>query len=82
MADINQTDQIEDVNDDYNSWWIAGEKDDFDVKKKLLRVGCQGPLRQFLTCVQNREDEFTAHCAVDLIYIRKLRSSLEIAEKY
>lgn len=67
MNDNKPLDTIEDPNDDYSSWWIAGAKDDFDVKKKLMRVGCQGPLRQFLACIENRDDEFTAHCAVKIL---------------
>ena len=31
-------------------WWRAGEIDDFNLRQKLLRVGCRPLRRKFLAC--------------------------------
>ncbi len=36
--------------DQETEWWRARELDDFDLKKKLLRVGCRPLKRKLLAC--------------------------------
>ena len=31
-------------------WWKAGEIDEYNLKNKLLRVGCRPLKRKFLAC--------------------------------
>ena len=37
-------------------WWKAGEKDDFSLSNKLMRVGCRPLKRKFLACKTAAED--------------------------
>jgi len=39
------------IKEDYQTeWWRAREHDDFNLKKKLLRVGCRPLKRKLMTC--------------------------------
>ena len=39
------------LKEDYETeWWKATESDNFDFKKKLLRVGCRPLKRKLLAC--------------------------------
>lgn len=39
------------MKEDYeNDWWKAFEIDDYNIKNKLLRVGCRPLKRKYLTC--------------------------------
>ncbi|EAR98496.1 hypothetical protein TTHERM_00460450 (macronuclear) [Tetrahymena thermophila SB210] len=33
-----------------DTWWRAGERDNFDLNKKLLRVGCRPIYRKLILC--------------------------------
>jgi hypothetical protein len=34
-------------------WWKAKETDDFDLKTKLMRVGCRPLKRKYLSCIKS-----------------------------
>ena len=36
-------------------WWKAGEIDDFNLRTKLMRVGCRPLKRKFLACRSQAE---------------------------
>ena len=39
------------MKEDYETeWWRARENDEFNLKKKLLRVGCRPLKRKYLAC--------------------------------
>jgi len=46
-------------------WWKASEVDDYNLKNKLLRVGCRPLKRSFLSCRSGEEfdAEKFARCA-------------------
>jgi hypothetical protein len=37
-------------------WWKAGEIDEYNLKNKLLRVGCRPLKRKFLACKASADD--------------------------
>jgi len=41
--------------DQETEWWRAREYDDFNLKKKLLRVGCRPLKRKLLACQKSVE---------------------------
>lgn len=44
------------MKEDYETeWWRANEYDDFNLKKKLLRVGCRPLKRKLLACQKSTE---------------------------
>lgn len=44
-----QMDKLSQIKDDYqNEWWKAKEIDEFNLKMKLLRVGCRPLKRKYL----------------------------------
>ena len=52
-------------------WWKAGEIDNFNLRQKLLRVGCRPLRRKFLACKTQAAEgaagfdlEQYAHCKV------------------
>jgi hypothetical protein len=46
------------MQEDYSKeWWRAGESDEFNLKRKLLRVGCRPLKRRLLACQKNVEDD-------------------------
>lgn len=43
--------KINQLKEDYETdWWKANDTDDYNLKKKLLRVGCRPLKRKFLAC--------------------------------
>ena len=38
------------MEDEMSDWWMAGEIDDYDIKNKLMRVGCRPLKRRYLQC--------------------------------
>jgi hypothetical protein len=41
--------------DQETEWWRARETDDYNLKKKLLRVGCRPLKRKLLACQKSVE---------------------------
>lgn len=64
--------------DEENHWWIAGEKDDFNLQKKLLRVGCHPILKKYILCSQDRETEYLAACQKNKVSLEDCQSLLQI----
>ena len=67
--------------DQETEWWRARETDDFNLKKKLLRVGCRPLKRKLLACQKSVEmdlDTF-AKCKVRLYFLilQKIRVELD-----
>jgi len=60
------------LDDQQTEWWKAKEVDDFNLKKKLLRVGCRPLKRKYLACLkQDDYDEKRFYtCKVSLIVNR------------
>jgi hypothetical protein len=57
IRDVNKALQSK-MKEDYESeWWRAKEKDDFNLKTKLLRVGCR-PLKRKLLACQKSQDSY------------------------
>ncbi|KAL4483523.1 hypothetical protein ABPG73_001072 [Tetrahymena malaccensis] len=54
-----QIEAIEKEEDD--TWWRAGERDNFDLNKKLLRVGCRPIYRKLIIC-QKEQTESDQNC--------------------
>ena len=54
-----------------NEWWQAGEIDEFNLKHKLMRVGCRPLKRKHLACkIQNDNLEKYSEC-------KKIRQELD-----
>ena len=48
--------KVKQIKEDYETdWWRAREGDDFDLKRKLLRVGCRPLKRKLLACQKGPE---------------------------
>ena len=48
--------RIEQLKEDMKlEWWKAGEVDDFNLRTKLLRVGCRPLKRKFMACKSQAE---------------------------
>jgi len=44
------------MKEDYEAeWWRAREHDEFNLKKKLMRVGCRPLKRKLLACQKSQE---------------------------
>ena len=56
IMDKAKQDKINQIKEDYETdWWRAKESDDFDLKSKLLRVGCRPLKRKYLACSKGPE---------------------------
>ncbi len=43
--------KLQQLKEDYElEWWRAKDKDDYNLKKKLLRVGCRPLKRKHMAC--------------------------------
>ena len=63
--------------DQETEWWRARETDDFNLKKKLLRVGCRPLKRKLLACQKSVEmdlDTF-AKCKVRLSFFNSAENT-------
>lgn len=62
------------MKEDYESeWWRAKEHDDFNLKTKLLRVGCR-PLKRKLLACQKSQDSYDPS---QFILCKKIRIELD-----
>jgi len=54
--------------DQETEWWRAKDHDDFNLKKKLMRVGCRPLKRKLLACQKSidMDSETFATCKVRL----------------
>ncbi|CDW86272.1 UNKNOWN [Stylonychia lemnae] len=65
--------KIEQLKRDQDSqWWQAGEDDDFNLKNKLLRVGCRPLKRKYLSCQKERDNDVESYAEC-----KKLRTQLD-----
>ncbi|EGR28460.1 hypothetical protein IMG5_175090 [Ichthyophthirius multifiliis] len=48
--------------DDEEQWWRAGQNDQFDLNKKLFRVGCRPAYRKFIECDKQYDDKDIITC--------------------
>ena len=49
-------------------WWQAKEADDFDLKHKLLRVGCRPLKRKYLTCVKSDSYDIESYAECKVLF--------------
>ena len=57
-----QNDKLKQMKEDYEiEWWKAKEIDDFNLKKKLLRVGCRPLKRKYLACQKTPDVDHEAY---------------------
>jgi hypothetical protein len=60
------------MKEDYETdWWKAKDIDDFNIKKKLMRVGCRPLKRKYLACQKNPDmnPEIYSNCKVIIFLI-------------
>ena len=49
--------------DDNVEWWKPTQQDNFNLTKKLIRIGCRPLQRKYLTCIRS-EDQIFDDCQV------------------
>ena len=55
-------------------WWRAGEIDEFDLKKKLARVGCRPLKRNYMANCHGADPDYSME---DYAKCKKIRSDLD-----
>lgn len=63
-TDDNINDKLKIMKEDYeNEWWKAGERDNYNLKNKLTRVGCRPLKRKYFRCLfEYKEDNSINNC--------------------
>lgn len=56
--------------DEKSEWWVVGKVDDYDLVRKLNRVGCRYVLRDYVRCSSEKEKEYFPECIVMICNIR------------
>ena len=57
MDKLTLDEKIELMKEDYeNEWWRPSKIDDFELKNKLLRIGCRPIKRKYLKCKLNMQE--------------------------
>ena len=61
--------KIQQLKEDYDmDWWKAKEADDFNLKNKLMRVGCRPLKRKYLACVKSDSYDIDSYAECKVQY--------------
>ena len=63
----NMSKELKLIEEDFqNEWWKPASVDEFDMTKKLLRVGCRPLKRKYLNCLKtsNMDSSTFSACSV------------------